>query len=616
MDEGEPNDSNSGIDNDIQESLDSLPVEDTSDYKSEPAVDRHPVDSYTFPTEFHSKPKKSNKKTIIAALLALVVLVSVSAIWYLTQNKGFNNKAQKSNSSKVNKPAIKETDPQLVKFITPTTGEVWLDKAVALSKQGYFKASGDDGETNAKYYKVGTRGGSQIIKVTIPTYFSGDAVYLFEQSNSGVITYIGRPDANAVYNSDYDKYLSDILASKVSIDNNTRYDSLSIPNQIKINDSGSVVMAPTYPSVGQPYVQRDKTDSFQEYTVKQLGKSTVLKSENTSQDTGLVSVSYYMKTPLNTTITLRYEPLDVSLDKYQWSSGYSASDSLKAITHGCGSLTASVTKTNSISADDVEEIGKSAKGLTVYAIKDSNNILVQKAYQEFKDFYQSDETNYLRNISLEDFMKYHALVIYKDVNGDWLVYIRTQFAPMGGCAKPVVYLYPTSSQYVNVKVGADVKISDPYYNQNTGWTALAKPNGNLVVNGRNYSSLFWEGPGFGEYPNITSGTIVKQGDLLSTISKQLKQQGLNDTESGDFMDYWQGKLPTQPYVRLTWFTTAQMDKLAPLHITPKPDTVIRVFLDAKGMDKPISIPTQSLKSIPRKGFTVVEWGGLPGFRLY
>lgn len=81
------------------------------------------------------------------------------------------------------------------------------------------------------------------------------------------------------------------------------------------------------------------------------------------------------------------------------------------------------------------------------------------------------------------------------------------------------------------------------------------------------------------------------------------------------MDYWTDKIPEAPYVRLTWFTNEELNRLAPLKITPKPDTLIRVFLDMSGLEQPISLPTQSLTSVPRRGFTVVEWGGLTSHKL-
>ena len=76
------------------------------------------------------------------------------------------------------------------------------------------------------------------------------------------------------------------------------------------------------------------------------------------------------------------------------------------------------------------------------------------------------------------------------------------------------------------------------------------------------------------------------------------------------MDFWAAKIPSKPYIRLTWLTTEQMDTLAPLRIVPRPDTVKRVFLDMDGYDTKISLPTQKLSSFTRRGFTVVEWGGL------
>lgn len=81
------------------------------------------------------------------------------------------------------------------------------------------------------------------------------------------------------------------------------------------------------------------------------------------------------------------------------------------------------------------------------------------------------------------------------------------------------------------------------------------------------------------------------------------------------MEFWGNKIPDAPYVRLTWFGTEELNRLAPLGITPKPDTLIRVFLDMSGLEQPISIPAQKLTSSSRRGFTVVEWDGLTSQKL-
>ena len=87
-------------------------------------------------------------------------------------------------------------------------------------------------------------------------------------------------------------------------------------------------------------------------------------------------------------------------------------------------------------------------------------------------------------------------------------------------------------------------------------------------------------------------------------------QGLNAQESADFLAFWQPKLPSSPYVRLTWLNTADMNQLAPLQVNPIPKTFIRTFLEFEGLTKPITLIPQKLSSLPRLGFTLVEWGGL------
>ena len=46
-----------------------------------------------------------------------------------------------------------------------------------------------------------------------------------------------------------------------------------------------------------------------------------------------------------------------------------------------------------------------------------------------------------------------------------------------------------------------------------------------------------------------------------------------------------------------------------MNVTPKPNTLIRIFLTIKKIDSPVDIKEQKLEHYERKGFTVVEWGG-------
>jgi hypothetical protein len=48
----------------------------------------------------------------------------------------------------------------------------------------------------------------------------------------------------------------------------------------------------------------------------------------------------------------------------------------------------------------------------------------------------------------------------------------------------------------------------------------------------------------------------------------------------------------------------------PLEITPNPDTIIRILMEFKSIDKPIDVKEQELVTPERIGFTAVEWGGV------
>lgn len=63
-----------------------------------------------------------------------------------------------------------------------------------------------------------------------------------------------------------------------------------------------------------------------------------------------------------------------------------------------------------------------------------------------------------------------------------------------------------------------------------------------------------------------------------------------------------------PY-NLIHFADTQYTKIAPLTITPTPDSMLRVFMVYKPLKETASIKEQQLQSFERKGFTVIEWGG-------
>ncbi len=253
-------------------------------------------------------------------------------------------------------------------------------------------------------------------------------------------------------------------------------------------------------------------------------------------------------------------------------------------------------------------IGNTPTGLPIYKVKDLNNKLFQYLYNQYKS--TRDYPSAPPTLSPEQYTEENTHIIFQEKTGDWILLINPEFGTQVECGKPVIYLYPPQETQVTVKVGADITQSEPHYPSN-GWTVLAQPNGQLNYQNQTYPNLFWEGTGHGLYPNLgNDGFVIKKENLVATIKNHLSLQGLNQNEIQDFMEFWEPKLPTTPYTRLTWLTTADMNHLAPLTVTPVPDTVIRVFLDFKGLDQPIKLVPQQFTTPTRTGFTLVEWGGL------
>ena len=48
----------------------------------------------------------------------------------------------------------------------------------------------------------------------------------------------------------------------------------------------------------------------------------------------------------------------------------------------------------------------------------------------------------------------------------------------------------------------------------------------------------------------------------------------------------------------------------PITVDPAPASIQRVFMVYKALDEPIELPEQKLQPFTRKGYTVIEWGGM------
>ena len=149
----------------------------------------------------------------------------------------------------------------------------------------------------------------------------------------------------------------------------------------------------------------------------------------------------------------------------------------------------------------------------------------------------------------------------------------------------------------------------PNFNEdNNTWKVHANPNGDIKLGNKIYPYLFWEADSYNCVEENNEGFIVKDADAEAFLEDKLKLLGLNDRESTDFITYW---LPVllKNKISLCSFQTEKFFDNFKLNVSPKPETMIRIFLSIKKINAPFDIKEQKLEKNERRGYTLIEWGG-------
>lgn len=179
--------------------------------------------------------------------------------------------------------------------------------------------------------------------------------------------------------------------------------------------------------------------------------------------------------------------------------------------------------------------------------------------------------------------------------------------------KPAIYLYPEETKEVSVKVSTGCQILTTYPEYNQGWNVTAYPNGKLInkKDGLEYFYLFWDGKMAlsDEYVTYNEGFVINGDSTLTFLQKSLTKLGLSPMEMNDFIVFWLPKMKFNKYNFIYFRTGKEYEAISTNSVTPKPDTECRIFMDFKPIKYFIDMNPQILTSVPRKGFTLVEWGG-------
>lgn len=181
---------------------------------------------------------------------------------------------------------------------------------------------------------------------------------------------------------------------------------------------------------------------------------------------------------------------------------------------------------------------------------------------------------------------------------------------IGGYAKPILYLYPEKETKVTVNFEHEDALTTTYPKFKDEWVVDAKPNGDLYdKNGKYYYGLYWE-ENSNHYVDFHEGFYVTKENAIEFLEEKLSIIGLNDKERNEFIMYWLPILEKNGKNLVYFELTEEREAYNKLKISPKPDSLLRVAIHVKKVNKKVNIKEQSLKSFTRKGFTAVEWGGV------
>ena len=247
-----------------------------------------------------------------------------------------------------------------------------------------------------------------------------------------------------------------------------------------------------------------------------------------------------------------------------------------------------------------------------YILKNNFEIsLIPTAYRVDPNVRWENQPMYWKDMNRQELENSLITLVNAYVTEDTEFFIDPGAFSIGAFAKPVIYLYPEETTDISVQVsfprGGRFTVTYPEYG--SGWNVTAHPCGTLINHADNheYSYLYWDGTGNARW-DFSRGFVVKGRDTVKFLQEKLAYLGMIPREYNEFIVYWLPYMQNNAYNLITFQTTAY-EESAVLHISPEPDSMLRVFMAFKPLEKPIDIPEQRLESFERTGFSVIEWGG-------
>ena len=175
--------------------------------------------------------------------------------------------------------------------------------------------------------------------------------------------------------------------------------------------------------------------------------------------------------------------------------------------------------------------------------------------------------------------------------------------------KPILYLYPEEDMDVKITFDNEKALRTTYPKYEKEWNVHVKKDGSITDdNGRSYYALYWDEDNDLK-EEFKTGFYVKSEDSIKFLEEKLNEIGLTEREANEFIMYWLPIMQENGNNLVRFEFTKEREKENKLNIEPKPDSMLRIGIIVKKVDKKVKIKEQKIEHFDRVGFSVVEWGG-------
>ncbi|MBQ6497763.1 MAG: hypothetical protein IJI58_03510 [Bacilli bacterium] len=179
----------------------------------------------------------------------------------------------------------------------------------------------------------------------------------------------------------------------------------------------------------------------------------------------------------------------------------------------------------------------------------------------------------------------------------------------GGISKPILYLYPEKDTNMDITFDDPGVLETTYPKYNNGWNIFVKPDGSIYdKKGKYYYALYWDEKKI-HTVDFSEGFYVTSNNAIDFLEEKLSYIGLNNRERNEFIMYWLPILEKNKKSLVYFELTDERNSYSKINLNPKPDSLLRIVIHIKKVNKKTQIKEEKLTAFDRKGFTAVEWGG-------